>query len=69
MTFGEAAICCTSIVAGPEWQKALLIAPVMPHTEADVVPVQQPSQVLCLADPSPLGTISLKFCEGPNTRG
>jgi len=61
MTFRVAAVCCTSIVAGPEWQQTLLTAPVVPHTEGDVVPVQQPSQVLCLADLSPLGSISPKF--------
>jgi hypothetical protein len=58
-----------SIMAGPEWQQTLLIAVVVPHTEDDVVPFQQPSQVLCRADPSSLGTVSPEVYEGPSTRG
>ena len=49
------------IVAKPEWQKTLLTAHAVPHTEDDVVPVQQPSQVLCLAVPSPLIQSARRF--------
>jgi len=67
--YGEAAICCTAIVAEPERQQALLTAHAVAHTEDDVVPFQQPSRVLCLADPSSLDTVSPEVCEGPSTRG
>lgn len=57
------------MVAEPERQQILLTAHAVAHTEDDVVPAQQPSQVLRLADPSSLGPVSPEVCEGPSTRG
>ncbi len=48
----------------PVWQKTLLTAHAVPHTEDDVGPLQQPSQVPCLADPSYWVQSALKFVKG-----
>ena len=56
-------------MAEPERQQTLLTANAVAHTEDDVVPFQQPFQVLCVAVPSPFSTVSPELCEGPSTGG